>query len=366
MVFSQAEPVYEAQMKNSIVDLHYTVQKTIVRDKTSYLFSLDVLRVVATLLVLCYHVHSISSPITGQMPFGGLFQSGSSRGIDIFFVLSGFVILWTHEKDVGQPAKWASYLSRRLLRIYPAAIIMTLVAIILYEEGFGGLEKASKLEPHNLMLSLMLMAERSSAVLNVAWTLKYLVFSYFLFSIAILDATMGVVAILTWQTGIIAHVYANIGGSGWDTYFLQPMGLEFGMGMACALMVRRLERLLSPHAAGVLLVVGILGFAVGKLTESYTLHRDLPDYLEIWVFGICTGSIIVGLSVLDLRGSIAVPRIFTVLGAASFSVYLVNYSSIVLAMKAIQFAGFRAAGNLVALGLAGVGILLWLFLLYVY
>ena len=45
-----------------------------------HLASLDLVRVGATLLVLFYHVHTITNPIAGRMPFGGFFQSGSSRG----------------------------------------------------------------------------------------------------------------------------------------------------------------------------------------------------------------------------------------------------------------------------------------------
>jgi peptidoglycan/LPS O-acetylase OafA/YrhL len=290
------------------------------------------------------------------MPFGGLFQSGSSRGLDVFCVLSGFVIVWTKAEDVGKPRQFASYISRRLLRIYPPALVMTFLAVMMYASGFGGPEKAGKLELGNLLLSLMLMAERSSSVLNIAWSLKYVVFSYILFGICMLEVHLGVAGILAWQFGIMLHVYGAAGGTALDAYFLQPIGLEFGMGMVSALLLRRWQWALPPRLGGWLLLGGAVGFIGGKLTESYVFHRDLPAEIEIWLFGICSSFIIVGLCVLDLRGWIRVPRLFTTIGATTFSIYLVNYSAIVLITRISGTMGIPLTGNLAPILLAVSGV----------
>ena len=320
------------------------------------LSSLDLARIGASLLVLFYHVHSITSPITGKMPFGGLFQSGSSRGVDIFFVLSGCIILWRHRQEVGQPRRWPAYMSRRLLRIYPPALIMTVIAATMYASGFGGAEKAVKLESHNLILSLLLMAERSSSVLNVAWTLKYVVFFYVLFGLAIIDRRLGALAIATWQLAILVHVYAGLGGGQWDAYFLQPIGLEFGIGAAAALIIACFPVGLPPRTCRSLLIGGLGVFFSLKLYESFVLHRDLPGDVSVWVFGMSSASMIAGLALRDLRGHIRLPPIFRLLGAASFSLYLVNYSAIVIAVRVMQLAGVPLGGNVTAFTLAGLAI----------
>jgi exopolysaccharide production protein ExoZ len=320
------------------------------------LSSLDLLRAAATLLVLFYHVHAIATPIIGKMPFGGLFQSGSSRGVDFFCVLSGFTILWRHAGDAGQPGKWRQFMVRRLLRIYPAAVLMTLFAIMVYASGFGGPEKAGKLELQNVVLSLLLMADRSAAILNVAWTLKYVVFSYVLFGIAILDFGIGAAIVAIWQVAIILHVYAGFGGSGWDAYFLEPIGLEFGIGMVFALLMRRMQFRLSLLGSSCLLTAGVTGFVGAKLFESYSLHQDLPSPLAVWVFGVSAASMIAGLCSLDLRGCVRVPRFVTALGVASLSIYLVNYSTLVLTTKAMQAIGVPPGGDLLAFTLAALAI----------
>jgi exopolysaccharide production protein ExoZ len=321
-----------------------------------HLASLDLVRVGATLLVLFYHVHTITNPIAGRMPFGGFFQSGSSRGVDVFFVLSGCIVLWRHKKEVGQPKRWSYYMSQRLLRIYPPALIMTLLAAMMYAGGFGGAEKAAKLESQNLILSLFLMGERSSSVLNVAWTLKYVIFFYVLFGFAVIDRRLGVLAIAIWQLAILVHVYAGLGGGQWDAYFLQPMGLEFGMGAAAALLIACFPVGLALRKGTGLLVAGLITFLFFKLYESFVLHQDFSISIAVWLFGVSAASMIAGLALLDLRGHIRLPPIFRLLGAASFSVYLVNYSAIVMAVKAMQLAGIPIGNNLAALTLAGMAI----------
>jgi exopolysaccharide production protein ExoZ len=323
------------------------------RPPASRLSSIEALRVSAVLLVIFYHVHTIMTPIVGKMPFGGFFQSGSSRGVDIFFVLSGFAIVWTYAGEVGRPARWRSFMAQRLLRIYPAAIIMTACAAMLYASGFGGPDKAAKLEPGNLILSFIMMAERSSSVLNVAWTLKYIIFFYGLFGLAIIDLGVGIFAIGLWQIGILLHTYAHLGGGAWDDYFLQPMGLEFGFGIICALLLKRVQNRLSSQAARRLLLVGLIGFIACKLTESFIMHADLSPSVEVWPFGLSSAAMLVGLAVLDLRGAVRFPPICVTLGVASFSVYLVNYSAIVLGTKAIQSFGIDIGGDLIPYMIAG-------------
>src|SRR4051794_11170095 len=53
------------------------------------------------------------------------------RGVDFFFVLSGFIILFAHAGDIGKPQAWAEYLYRRWVRVFPI--------YWLYTAGFVGL-----------------------------------------------------------------------------------------------------------------------------------------------------------------------------------------------------------------------------------
>jgi len=39
-------------------------------------------------------------------------------GVDFFFVLSGFIIFYVHQSDIGQVKKFKQFIIKRLLRIY--------------------------------------------------------------------------------------------------------------------------------------------------------------------------------------------------------------------------------------------------------
>ena len=53
--------------------------------------SLQMLRAVAAIPVVLFHVRDVSARRGGHVPFGGMSSSGR-RGVDLFFVLSEFII----------------------------------------------------------------------------------------------------------------------------------------------------------------------------------------------------------------------------------------------------------------------------------
>lgn len=86
---------------------------------------LDGIRAVAIGAVLSLHWISWYTP----------FFHGGSIGVDVFFVLSGFIIttmLWRLPAPAGLPAAWAGFLRRRVARLYPALLGLVVVSIGLY------------------------------------------------------------------------------------------------------------------------------------------------------------------------------------------------------------------------------------------
>jgi peptidoglycan/LPS O-acetylase OafA/YrhL len=86
---------------------------------------LDGLRAVAILAVLALHWLAWYVP---------LFHGGSV-GVDIFFVLSGFIIttvLWRSAGTSSLPHAWGSFVQRRVVRLYPALLGLVVVSVLLY------------------------------------------------------------------------------------------------------------------------------------------------------------------------------------------------------------------------------------------
>lgn len=86
---------------------------------------LDGIRAVAIAAVLALHWFSWYVP----------FFHGGSIGVDVFFVLSGFIIttmLWRTPIATSWPAAWGTFLRRRVLRLYPALLGLVVGGVVLY------------------------------------------------------------------------------------------------------------------------------------------------------------------------------------------------------------------------------------------
>lgn len=105
-----------------LVNSDLIVRDSAARFRLGYRPALDGVRGVAILAVLAFHTHHI---------FGWSILKGGSAGVDIFFVLSGFLItaLLIEEWEYNGEISLKGFYWRRILRLVPALLI---VLVILY------------------------------------------------------------------------------------------------------------------------------------------------------------------------------------------------------------------------------------------
>lgn len=153
-------------------------QQTIRANETMH--SIQLLRAIAALLVVLFHAQLAMSAQFASPAFASetyLFAFGAV-GVHIFFVISGFIMVYTTRTDRNFSAR--EFLRRRILRIYP----MYWVCAALYLVGHYLLGRPYVLSGSDILGALALFPDNASAIIGPAWTLSFEMFFYLCFGVA--------------------------------------------------------------------------------------------------------------------------------------------------------------------------------------
>ncbi|HEY5007111.1 MAG TPA: acyltransferase, partial [Caulobacteraceae bacterium] len=102
--------------------------------------SLTGLRGIAAIWVMLFHI-SLSAPLIGAAWLSriGVFPVGWV-GVDLFFVLSGFILMWVHGAEFERPtgAVTGRFALARIVRVYPLslAVLGLILLLALADPGF--------------------------------------------------------------------------------------------------------------------------------------------------------------------------------------------------------------------------------------
>src|SRR4028119_1297881 len=132
---------------------------------------LQVYRGIAAVLVVLFHLNYISVQTFNQVIFFNLFKGGWI-GVDYFFVLSGFIMVYVHRSVIGKKDQLKSFLVKRAVRIYPIywIITLTLWCLFLVIPAFANNQDLSL---GHVIVSLLLIPQKDQFILEVGWTLTY-------------------------------------------------------------------------------------------------------------------------------------------------------------------------------------------------
>jgi len=296
--------------------------------------------VAATLVLLSHCGHTLGAPQNfGAPPFGLLFQFGRS-GADIFFVLSGFLISLIHWRDIGRPQRLRHYLARRVTRIYPTYWIVLLAVVPIdlvtntFYDRYG--------EPWAVMKNILLLPQNDQ-IIDVSWSLCNELLFYAVFGLLILSRRAGFLALGLWITVMVARpIVAPYDDVVWLNLLTYPMNFEFLAGLIAGWALQRREfarpGIILP---GIMLAAGLIIFIAAAIAEDRQLlwsnefHPWFPAQywwiviLRCLLYGTAGVLIIAGLSGLEARGRIRVPRLLTLLGGASYLLYLIHVPALV-------------------------------------
>ena len=279
----------------------------------------QILRALAVLLVLFAHANSQLSTDRGMFQLTGHF------GVDVFFVISGFIMVFISSRRL---VTWSSFLTERAIRIVPTYWFYTLLALAIYLAAPGAF-RGTEATPVHVLLSMLFIAHENpvtgstSPFLRLGWTLNYEMFFYLLFAIAIALSLRlrvwltGAAIVLLVAFGQIAS-QAGLGLPKTLGFYLGDIMLEFvfGMGLGLLFISDRLPRLPAP-LAGLLILLGLAW-------ARYAVQFESHDSLRGLVWGPAAALIL--LATPSLEGLARRPALgwLNAIGDASYTIYLMH------------------------------------------
>jgi len=285
------------------------------------IYSLQGLRGVAVLGVVLFHMTAVEHKYSGGdillPPMLDFFQ----LGVDLFFIISGFVMVIVSRGRFQKVAESKRFLFNRVSRIYPTYWLyyFLTLAVVLVQPGMVNSTHGSS----NLLMSFLLLPNDNVLLVMVAWSLLFELWFYLVFTGLMLFRERWLPWFLAgWA--LILVMFNNV--QDWQDYnaalriMLHPYALEFIIGVSLALLFysRHSARLSVPMISIALVVALVPGIG---LIGYYRLFDD-QGMLRMFSVGIVFGTLILGFALLERRRRFRMPSFLVAVGDMSYTVYL--------------------------------------------
>jgi exopolysaccharide production protein ExoZ len=278
--------------------------------------NIQVLRAFAATSVVFLHVSS-NAELSLSPSFGAF-------GVDVFFVISGYIITYVAFRDPAQ------FMRKRIIRIVPAYWTMTLLIYGVALLSPSLLRHASA-DPSLLVSSLFFIPHETAhgpiPTLALGWTLNYEMYFYLLFAIGLVLSKRYSSVICTVLILVIMALTDVIGPrSQAAAYYGQPIVLEFVYGI----LIYHTFRLATADTAspgrakgaGFGLVLVLIGGAILFLAIAEVTGHDGPRFAAK---GLPAAALVAGALLLETRYAFAWRnKAILLLGEASYVLYLIH------------------------------------------
>jgi exopolysaccharide production protein ExoZ len=275
--------------------------------------SVQALRAMAAISVVIVHLNQIWLMLEGHAN-AQLALYPLASGVDLFFVISGFIMVQSSEELFGKNGSPLVFMSRRLARIVPLYWLTTLIAIPVFSQPITWQRFLS-----SMLFIPMTNAAGSIAPINgVGWTLNFEMFFYVIFAAMIrwrqLKAISGVCAMLV---GLVIFGKFLHPANALLLIWTDPIIIEFGFGVAIAFIYFYGTQL--PTLMRLALI------SSGMVSVWFFATRMPPSGLRFIEWGLPAAAIFAG-TVLGPKeketGSIA--SLAKMLGDSSYALYLIH------------------------------------------
>src|SRR3954468_24158367 len=276
--------------------------------------NVQALRGLAALLVVFAHLETVL-PRIGLQPFGYV-------GVDIFFVISGFIMVYTTaDRDVTP----ISFISDRIARIVPIywIVTLTLFGLVLMSPT---LLQTTRADWGELAESLAFIPFQKNhglvaPILFVGWTLNYEMFFYLLFALglALPGKKAGPLAVVCCLAILVVAGQMEHPQSVFGKFYTDTVVLDFALGVVIGLTHTKMRLQATASRK-----VAVAGLVVAGIILVLVLPLLSPDVSTFIVGGLPACLIVGGALILERWEWVVKAGWCLVIGNASYSIYLTH------------------------------------------
>ncbi len=294
---------------------------------------LEALRGIAAILVVLTHARYFMFN-TSNWEKAEEFLRPGAMGVDLFFIISGFIMAYSTKNSDGSLAYAKTFAIKRFSRIWPVYAVITLCSILATQDIAAYFSSSENII---IFLKSLFFIPTSinnppyfGAALPLGWTLEFELYFYAIFCISLFFKKWRWPALFAWMivTALIIPMQKESALSAFDvsrnlsysfTYFnlmSNPIIFEFLAGAAIGLLyLQDWARIKNP-----IIVYHILG-----LTIAFTIwhsYSRVGDFHGMTKWGGALTLSVLAISIASKTVKIPAPGFLVWLGSISFSLYL--------------------------------------------
>jgi len=295
------------------------------------------MRGVAALSVVCGHAVSARPDMVGAGLAGGALTILAS-GVDIFFVISGFIIATTAaaQRDA------LNFTFRRAVRIFPVYWLVLLAAFV----SSSWIELSPEERPA-LDFGLIFAWTYPNWYIGPAWSIAFELHFYAAVAAILAIAPNRLFELLFAALGLV--LLAVVFGLQLGIYS-HPLVLEFGAGVGIAYLLRNGRLRFSRHN----LAISASLFAAGWYW-IFVLGSADPQFARVPTYGLAAGLLIHAAVAAEIEG-LTFSAILQWFGKISYSLYIVHYLVVKWIANFTELWLLSTAGTIIASILLSIGL----------
>lgn len=287
--------------------------------------AIQYLRAAAALLVAIAHASEEAKYFFGFTPW--VQTEAFGKGVDLFFVISGFIIYLSSIKLSDSPTPFMTFAKNRFIRVVPLYYISTALMVVVVVFFPGGVKEA-RFDIWQIITSFTFIPYaraldgRMAPILSLGWTLNYEMFFYCLFSLCLLMPRryVGFLAVAIIITLAILGILVPKGASAPVRFWTHNIIIEFAFGIVIAMAYERYGRIKANLYVSVTLIS--VGFILLYYLNTPPRPIELPRFISAGVpAAIITLSVVL---LFPAKAEARLPRIGVALGDSSYSLYLTH------------------------------------------